>query len=185
MKNKKRLLPLLLMFTLLLTIWGCSGEPASSSGDDAGGGDGDLIVVGYAQVGAESDWRTANTVSFQDTFVEGNGYKLIFDDAQQKQENQIKAIRNFIQQDVDYIVLAPVVVSLTSISYIDVSIADSMFSFCSSSTASDVSNVISCSISFFEYFKYKCSFPPKWILVWNCYNFYIFIPTKSLFYSRN
>lgn len=109
MKNKKRLLPLLLMFTLLLTIWGCSGEPASSSGDDAGGGDGDLIVVGYAQVGAESDWRTANTVSFQDTFVEGNGYKLIFDDAQQKQENQIKAIRNFIQQDVDYIVLAPVV----------------------------------------------------------------------------
>ena len=42
------------------------------------------------------------------TFSEKNGYKLIFDDAQQKQENQITAIRNFIQQDVDYIVLAPV-----------------------------------------------------------------------------
>jgi len=69
----------------------------------------DLIVVGYAQVGAESDWRTANTISFQSTFVEDNGYKLIFDDAQQKPENQIKAIRNFIQQDVDYIVLAPVI----------------------------------------------------------------------------
>ncbi|WP_320130729.1 ABC transporter substrate-binding protein [uncultured Sphaerochaeta sp.] len=68
-----------------------------------------LIVVGYAQVGAESDWRTANTESFKSTFVEANGYKLIFDDAQQKQENQIKAIRNFIQQDVDYIVVAPVV----------------------------------------------------------------------------
>lgn len=68
-----------------------------------------LITVGYAQVGAESDWRTANTESFKSTFVEANGYKLIFDDAQQKQENQIKAIRNFIQQDVDYIVLAPVV----------------------------------------------------------------------------
>jgi len=70
---------------------------------------GDLIVVGYAQVGAESDWRTANTKSFQSTFVAENGYELIFDDAQQKQENQIKAIRNFIQQEVDYIVLAPVV----------------------------------------------------------------------------
>lgn len=68
-----------------------------------------LITVGYAQIGAESDWRTANTESFKSTFTEANGYKLIFDDAQQKQENQIKAIRNFIQQDVDYIVLAPVV----------------------------------------------------------------------------
>src|SRR5574344_518159 len=67
------------------------------------------IVVGYAQVGAEPDWRTANTESFKSTFTEANGYKLIFDDAQQKQENQIKAIRNFIQQDVDYIVVAPVV----------------------------------------------------------------------------
>ena len=69
----------------------------------------DLITVGYAQVGAESDWRTANTASFKSTFTEENGYKLIFDDAQQKQENQIKAIRNFIQQEVDYIVLAPIV----------------------------------------------------------------------------
>ncbi len=69
----------------------------------------DALVVGYAQVGAESDWRTANTKSFQTTFTPENGYTLIFDDAQQKQENQIKAIRNFIQQDVDYIVLAPVV----------------------------------------------------------------------------
>ena len=69
----------------------------------------ELITVGYAQVGAESDWRTANTESFKSTFTEENGYQLIFDDAQQKQENQIKAIRNFIQQEVDYIVVAPVV----------------------------------------------------------------------------
>ena len=68
-----------------------------------------MITVGYAQVGAESDWRLANTQSFKDTFTAANGYTLIFDDAQQKQENQIKAIRNFIQQDVDYIVLAPIV----------------------------------------------------------------------------
>ena len=66
---------------------------------DAGSGkaDGDLITVGYAQVGAESDWRTANTESFKSTFTEENGYKLIFDDAQQKQENQIKAIRSFME----------------------------------------------------------------------------------------
>ena len=70
--------------------------------------DDDTITVGFSQVGAESDWRTANTESMKSTFSEANGYKLIFDDAQQKQENQITAIRNFIQQDVDYIVLAPV-----------------------------------------------------------------------------
>lgn len=66
------------------------------------------ITVGFSQVGAESDWRTANTESMKSTFSEANGYKLIFDDAQQKQENQLSAIRNFIQQEVDYIVLAPV-----------------------------------------------------------------------------
>ncbi|PXV89530.1 monosaccharide ABC transporter substrate-binding protein (CUT2 family) [Lachnotalea glycerini] len=69
---------------------------------------GDTIVVGFSQVGAESDWRTANTESMKTTFTEENGYTLLFDDAQQKQENQIKAVRNFIQQDVDYIVIAPV-----------------------------------------------------------------------------
>jgi simple sugar transport system substrate-binding protein len=82
---------------------------AGGQDEAAAGAEDDLIVVGYAQVGAESDWRTANTESFKSTFVEKNGYRLIFDDAQQKQQNQIKAIRNFIQQDVDYIVVAPVV----------------------------------------------------------------------------
>ncbi|MBP6102049.1 MAG: ABC transporter substrate-binding protein, partial [Blautia sp.] len=46
--------------------------------------------------------------SMKSTFSEENGYELIFDDAQQKQENQLTAIRNFIQQEVDYILLAPV-----------------------------------------------------------------------------
>ena len=68
----------------------------------------DTITVGFSQVGAESDWRTANTESMKSTFSEENGYNLIFDDAQQKQENQLTAIRNFIQQEVDYILLAPV-----------------------------------------------------------------------------
>ena len=70
--------------------------------------DDDTITVGFSQVGAESDWRTANSESMKSTFSEKNGYKLIFDDAQQKQENQLTAIRNFIQQEVDYILLAPV-----------------------------------------------------------------------------
>lgn len=69
---------------------------------------GETITVGFSQVGAESDWRTANSESMKATFSEENGYELTFDDAQQKQENQITAIRNFIQQEVDYIVLAPV-----------------------------------------------------------------------------
>ena len=68
----------------------------------------DTITVGFSQVGAESDWRTANTESMKSTFSEENGYELIFDDAQQKQENQLTAISNFIQQVVDYILLAPV-----------------------------------------------------------------------------
>ena len=67
-----------------------------------------LITVGFSQVGAESDWRVANTESMRESLSEANGFELLFDNARQKQENQFKAIRTFIQQDVDYIVLAPV-----------------------------------------------------------------------------
>lgn len=68
----------------------------------------EYVVVGFSQLGAESDWRSANTESMKSAFTEENGYKLIFEDGQQKQTNQITAIRTFIQQEVDYIVLAPV-----------------------------------------------------------------------------
>lgn len=86
---------------------GGSDENASNEGSDEGGSSDGVITVGFSQVGAESDWRTANSESMKSTFSEENGYKLIFDDAQQKQENQLTAIRNFINQEVDYIVLAP------------------------------------------------------------------------------
>lgn len=66
------------------------------------------ITIGFSQLGAESDWRSANTESMKTTFTAENGYQLIFEDGQQKQANQIRAIRTFIQQEVDYIVLAPV-----------------------------------------------------------------------------
>lgn len=68
------------------------------------------LVVGFAQVGAESAWRTAETDSIK-AEAEKRGYELKFSDAQQKQENQIKAIRSFIQQKVDAIVVAPAVSS--------------------------------------------------------------------------
>lgn len=71
--------------------------------------DEDRIVVGVSQLGSESRWRTANTESVQNTFTQENGYFLIFNNARQKQENQIKAIRSFISQRVDYIVFSPVV----------------------------------------------------------------------------
>jgi simple sugar transport system substrate-binding protein len=66
-----------------------------------------LITVGFSQLGAESDWRSANTESMLGAFTEENGYELVYKNGQQKQANQITAIRMFIQQEVDYIVLAP------------------------------------------------------------------------------
>lgn len=66
------------------------------------------MTLCYPQLGAESDWRTANSASFKET-AEKLGVKLIFSDAQQKQENQISAMRSCIQQGVDVIALPPVV----------------------------------------------------------------------------
>ncbi len=68
------------------------------------------IVLGFSQVGAESEWRTANTESIKSAAKEA-GIELKFSDAQQKQENQIKAIRSFIAQKVDVIAFSPVVES--------------------------------------------------------------------------
>jgi ABC-type sugar transport system, periplasmic component len=68
------------------------------------------VVLGFSQVGAESGWRTANTNSIKESAGEA-GFELKFSDAQQKQENQIKAIRTFIQQKVDVIAFSPVVES--------------------------------------------------------------------------
>ena len=66
------------------------------------------VTIGFSQVGSESDWRMASSASIQQAF-EDSPYTLLFNDGQQKQENQIKAIREFIDQDVDYIILDPCV----------------------------------------------------------------------------
>src|SRR5688500_608688 len=89
----------------MLALAGCSG----GGGDGRGGGD-KKVVVGFSQVGAESEWRTANTRSVRSA-IEGAGFQLRFSDAQQKQENQIKALRSFIAQRVDVIAFSPVVES--------------------------------------------------------------------------
>lgn len=70
----------------------------------------DQIVLGFSQIGAESEWRTANTESIKSA-AKAAGIELKFSDAQQKQENQIKAIRSFIAQKVDVIAFSPVVES--------------------------------------------------------------------------
>lgn len=69
----------------------------------------DKIVLGFSQVGAESEWRTANTESIKNAVANEPRIELKFSDAQQKQQNQIKAIRSFIAQDVDVISFSPVV----------------------------------------------------------------------------
>ncbi|HXT10966.1 MAG TPA: ABC transporter substrate-binding protein [Candidatus Angelobacter sp.] len=71
-------------------------------------GAGKKIVVGFSQIGAESGWRTANTESIKSEAAK-RGIELKFADAQQKQENQIKALRSFIAQGVDVIAFSPVV----------------------------------------------------------------------------
>ncbi len=86
-----------------LALAGCGDKGSEASG----GGSGEKkLVVGFSQVGAESSWRTANTESIK-AEAEKRGIDLKFADAQQKQENQIKAIKSFIAQGVDVIAFAP------------------------------------------------------------------------------
>jgi len=88
---------LILLSALGLTA--CSGEQQSGDG---------MLTIGFSQVGSESSWRTMFSESVK-AEAERRGIDLKFSDAQQKQENQIRAIRSFIAQGVDAIIVAPVV----------------------------------------------------------------------------
>jgi ABC-type sugar transport system substrate-binding protein len=89
-----------------LAACGSSSSGSSGSGPTGNG----KLTLGFAQVGAESGWRTANTKSIQQS-AGAAGITLKFSDAQQKQANQIQAIRSYIQQKVDVIAFSPVVES--------------------------------------------------------------------------
>lgn len=101
------------LFLLALCLIGCTDQKAVQENrlveEDMEEERDGYITVGFAEVGSESDWRRAHTQSFKEAFSLENGYYLLFEDAQQKQENQLKAIRNFILQEVDYIILDPIV----------------------------------------------------------------------------
>ncbi len=82
---------------------------AQSIKEDAGTNDGSLITVGFSQVGHESDWRTASTNSVKEAFSKDNGFDLQFVDCDNNSETQLQSVRNFIQQQVDYIIIDPIV----------------------------------------------------------------------------
>ena len=96
MKTSCKPLLILLLCALLLTACAQEAPPEPKR-----------TVVGFSQLGAESDWRVANTASMMEVLSEEQGFELLYDNARQKQENQLLAVRNFIVQDVDIIVIAP------------------------------------------------------------------------------
>ncbi|HEY5320532.1 MAG TPA: ABC transporter substrate-binding protein [Galbitalea sp.] len=96
----KRLLVIVATCATVVALTGCSSQPDSSGPHD--------IVVGFSQVGAENGWRTANTNNIQFAFKSA-GITLRFSDAEQRQDNQIAAIRSYIQQRVSVIAFSPVV----------------------------------------------------------------------------
>jgi simple sugar transport system substrate-binding protein len=104
----KKIIALLLAAAMMIVVAGCGGgDQAASKGGNSGSGS-KQITMGFSQIGAESEWRTANTESIKQAAKDA-GINLQFSDAQQKQENQIKAIRSFIAQGVDIIAFVPIV----------------------------------------------------------------------------
>ena len=97
----RRGLALILAVLLLLGLAGCAGKKETA-------GDGTSIVVGFSQLGAESSWRIANTESMEQA-AKDSGYGLMMENANQKQEKQIDAIRSFIAYQVDVIVFSPII----------------------------------------------------------------------------
>ena len=104
----KKFLAAILSLAMVLSLAACGGDSGEEAGGEEAGGEEQSITLGFAQVGSESEWRTANTDNIKASAEEA-GITLQFSDAQQKQENQIKAIRSFIASDVDVISFCPIV----------------------------------------------------------------------------
>ncbi len=105
-----RMMLLFLCFSFLMAGCGPFQDvvPEDVHSEDIPDEEENLVVVGFSQLGSESVWRTANSESIQEALTRENGFFLEFSNARQKQENQIKAIRGFISQRVDYIIFSPV-----------------------------------------------------------------------------
>ncbi len=124
---KKKLVALMTAAVTVGTLAGCAAAPAPAAAPAAeapaaeaateaaaeeaapAADDGELTTVGFAQVGHESDWRTASTNSVQAALSKENGIDLQFVDCDNDSAAQLEAVRNFIQQGVDYIVIDPIV----------------------------------------------------------------------------
>ena len=89
--------------TMILGMAGCTCIRATEPAEN------NSYVIGFSQVGSESDWRVANTKSMTDTFADDDEYELVIENARQQQENQFTAVRRFILEGVDFIIIAPTV----------------------------------------------------------------------------
>ena len=105
----KKIVPFIVLLTMVLSLLGCTAAPTPTAAPAKTAKTYADMVLCYPQLGAESDWRTANTASIKETAEKMGIKQLVFSDAQQKPENQIAAVRACIQQGVDVIALPPVV----------------------------------------------------------------------------
>ncbi|MDR2434248.1 MAG: substrate-binding domain-containing protein, partial [Treponema sp.] len=102
-----------LSFNFFLSIFFCisvgtSCQKGTAKEDDSEAAKNQSLILGFSQIGAESAWRNCNTRSIQEA-ASAAGIQLLFSNAEQKQENQIKAIRSFIAYQVDVIAFVPIV----------------------------------------------------------------------------
>ena len=120
MRKLLRSISIMCVLALLVMAAACTEKPAETTApavatttakaaDTTPAPADELIVVGFAQCKAdESDWRMANTKSMQETLSEANGYKLILADSNNDAAKQVADVQGFIDQEVDYIVIAAV-----------------------------------------------------------------------------
>jgi len=124
MKNVLKVISIMCVFALLMMAAACSQQPAADqpaepeAAEEAPAeeapaeeapAEAELITVGFAQCKAdESDWRMANTTSMQEAFSEANGFELILADSNNDAAKQVADVQGFIDQEVDYIVIAAV-----------------------------------------------------------------------------
>lgn len=94
----KKMLSFLFAALLAVSLPGCGKEVPPEP---------KKTLVGFSQLGAESDWRVANTASMLQALCPENGFEVLYDNARQRQANQLLAVRNFIVQGVDIILIAP------------------------------------------------------------------------------